>query len=170
MTRRTLLVASTLATLLAAPAAHAQPPAAVQAQGVWARATPPGASTGAVYLTLTSPGGDTLVGASSPAARQASVHEMRMDGAVMRMRALENGLDLPAGKPVTLAPGGYHVMLEGLNGPLRPGQTVPLHLTFHNAPPLDVQAQVRPIGATSAEGSPATGQAHGPMAGTGMGK
>ena len=172
MTRRSLLLAATLAIPLAVPAAHAQSPAPapVLAQRAWARATPPGASTGAVYLTLTSPVADTLVAASSPVAQHTGVHEMRMDGAVMRMRALENGLDLPAGRPVELAPGGYHGMLEGLKAPLLAGQTVPLHLAFRNAPPLDVQAQVRPIGASSAGGSPTAGQAHGTVPGTGMGK
>lgn len=136
------------AALLVVTAALAQQPASpVQARDAWARATPPGASTGAVYMTLTSPAGDRLTGASSPVAGEASVHEMRMTGEVMHMRAVEGGLALPAGKAVTLAPGGYHLMLEGLKAPLKPGEAVPVHLTFQKAPPLDVTAQVRPIGA-----------------------
>ncbi len=98
-----VLAAATLPSL--APAASAQP-AAVQAQDAWARATPPHASTGVIYLTLTSPAGDRLTGASSPAASRASVHEMRMDGAVMRMAAVPDGLALPPGQAVALAPGG----------------------------------------------------------------
>lgn len=136
------------AALLAVTTALAQQPASpVQARDAWARATPPGASTGAIYMTLTSPAGDRLTGASSPVAREASVHEMRMAGEVMHMRAVDGGLALPAGKPVTLAPGGYHLMLEGLKAPLKPGEAVPVHLTFQKAPPLDVAAQVQPIGA-----------------------
>ena len=136
------------AALLAAATTLAQQPASpVQARDAWARATPPGASTGAVYMTLTSPAGDRLTGASSPVANEASVHEMRMTGEVMHMRAVEGGLALPAGKPVTLAPGSYHLMLEGLKAPLRPGEAVPVHLTFQKAPPLDVTARVQPIGA-----------------------
>ncbi len=133
--------------------AVAQQSAPVEVQGAWARATPPGASTGAIYLTLTSPSGDTLTSVSSPAAREASLHGMRMEGPVMRMRPVEGGLDLPAGKPVTLAPGGYHIMLDGLKAPLKPGQAVPLHLTFRKAPPLNVQAQVQPIGASGPGGA-----------------
>ena len=136
------------AALLAVTAALAQQPASpVQARDAWARATPPGASTGAVYMTLTSPAGDKLTGASSPVADGTSVHEMRMAGNVMQMRAVKGGLALPAGEPVTLAPGGYHLMLEGLKGPLKPGGAVPIHLTFQKAPPLDVTVQVQPIGA-----------------------
>ncbi len=146
MFRRALLAAFVLAAV-SSTAVLAQQPAPVEAQGAWARATPPHASTGAIYLTLTSPSGDKLTGASSPAAGRASVHEMRMDGNVMRMRPVEGGLDLPAGQPVTLAPGGYHVMLEGLKAPLKPGQAVPLHLSFQKAPPLDIEAQVQAIGA-----------------------
>ena len=144
MTRRVTFAAL----LLAATAALAQQPASsVQARDAWARATPPGASTGAVYLTLTSPEGDRLTGISSPASGKAQVHEMSMDGTIMRMRPVESGLALPAGKPVTLAPGGYHVMLEGLKAPLKAGEAVPVRLTFQKSPPLDVTAQVQPIGA-----------------------
>ncbi len=99
MLRRFLLAALGTAAL-AVPAIAQQPPdapAAVVVRDAWARATPSGASTGAAYLTLTSPAGDVLVGASSPAAAQVSVHGMRMDGDIMRMRAAEGGLPLPAG-------------------------------------------------------------------------
>ncbi len=150
--------------------AFAQQAAPVEAQGAWARATPPHASTGAIYLTLTSPAGDKLTGASSPVASTAGVHEMRMDGNIMRMRAIQGGLDLPAGKPVTLAPGGYHIMLEGLKAPLKPGQAVLVRLTFQKAPPLEVEAQVQAIGAPGpgAAGAGHTGQ--GAMPGMTMGK
>ena len=163
MTRRMTLFALALATLAAAPAL-AQP-APVTAQDVWARATPPGAPAGAVYLTLTSPADDKLTGASSSAAGQTGVHEMRMDGNVMRMREVEGGLALPAGQAVTLRPGGYHLMLERLKAPLKVGQTVPVRLTFERAPPLVVEAHVEPIGAS---GPGKAGQ--GAMPGMGKGK
>lgn len=135
----------------------AQAPAPqVQASNAWSRATPGGASTGAVYLTLSSSAGDTLTGASSPAAKTTSVHEMSMDGNVMRMRPVPGGLPLPAGQPVMLQPGGYHIMLEGLKVPLKQGQTVPLHLTFAKSAPVDVTATVAGIGA-NAPGSAAGG-------------
>ena len=154
---------SLTAALLAVTTALAQQPASpVQARDAWARATPPGASTGAVYMTLIRPADDRLTGASSPVAGEASVHEMRMTGEVMHMRAVENGLALPAGKPVTLAPGGYHLMLERLKAPLKPGEAMPVHLTFQKAPPLDVTAQVQSIGAAG-PGRTSAGQAAQPM-------
>lgn len=139
-----------LAALLAAPA-HAQPaaPAAqgsVQATGVWARATVPGQAVGVAYATLTSPVGDRLVGVETPAAGRAELHSMTMDGSVMRMRQVD-GVPLPAGQPVALAPGGLHVMLMDLRGPLQAGQSFPLTLRFERAPPLTVQVPVEPVGA-----------------------
>lgn len=164
MTARTLLAALAVAALSSpiALAQQQQQPASapVQAHDVWARATPPRASTAAVYLTLISPTNDALTGASTPVAQKSGVHETRMEGNIMRMRAVEGGLDLPAGKPVTLAPDGYHIMLEGLKAPLKPGQSVPIRLTFRNAPPLDVQAQVRPIGTGPAATMPGMNMGH----------
>ena len=138
-----------LFTVLLAASANAQTPAPqVQVTNAWSRATPGGASTGAIYLTLSSPAGDTLTGASSAAAKTAAVHEMAMDGSVMRMRQLP-ALTLPPGQPVTLQPGGSHIMLEGLKAPLKQGQTIPLHLTFAKSAPVDVTASVAGIGASA---------------------
>lgn len=155
---RPIRTALLLAAMAAAPVmAGAQAPAPhVRASDAWSRATPGGATICAAYLTLESPAGDTLTGVSSPAAKAASVHEMTMDGTVMRMRPVPEGLTLPAGQPVTLQPGGYHIMLEGLKAPLKQGQTVPLHLTFAKSAPVDVTATVAGIGA-NAPGSAAGG-------------
>lgn len=143
------LVATVLAgLLLAAPALAQAPPVTVT--GAWSRATPPGAEVGAVYLTLDSPAGDRLVSVSSPAAARAQVHEMTMEGTVMRMRELPDGLALPAHQAVTLAPGGLHIMLVGLKAPLKQGATVPLHLVFQSAPPLDLTVPVAALGASAA--------------------
>lgn len=156
-----------LAVLAFACPALAEPPAPVEVRDAWARATPSGASTGAAYVTLTSPAGDMLTGASSPAAALVSVHEMRMDGAIMRMRAVEAGLPLPAGRPVTLRPGGYHFMLERLTGPLPQGGIVDLRLTFRNAPPVDLKVPVLAAGAAGPVGVAAD---HGAMPGMKHGK
>lgn len=137
--------------LLSLPAlaqpALAQPAAPVRAGQPWARATAPQQEIGAAYVTLTSRAGDRLLGASSPLAGRAEVHSMRMDGAVMQMREMGDGLPLPAGQPVVLAPGGYHIMLVNLTRPLRAGESIPVQLRFQNAPPLDLQFQVGPPGA-----------------------
>lgn len=143
----TLLAALLLGTPVMTTAAHAQ---AVVATDAWARATPPGAATAAAYLTLTSPLADTLTGVTTPAAGMAEVHEMAMEGNVMQMRELPSGLPLPANQAVTLKPGGFHIMLMNLRAPLKPGDTLPLHLTFAHAPAQDVVATVAAIGATTA--------------------
>ncbi len=121
--------------------------AGVQAQQPWARATAPGQTVGAAYVTLTSPAADRLVGGSSTVASSVQVHEMSMDNGIMRMRPLKNGLVLPAGQPTPLEPGGYHLMLMGLKTPLVAGQTFPLQLRFEHAPPMTVEVKVAPIGA-----------------------
>ena len=124
--------------------------APVTVSAPWARATAGGQTTGAAYLTLLSPLPDQLTGASTPAADTAEVHENVMDGAVMRMRPIP-ALDLPAGKPVALAPGGYHVMLMHLRAPLVVGQSFPLHLTFAHAAPVDITVPVAKLGASGPE-------------------
>ena len=136
----------------AGPAVPALAQSPVAVQGVWARATPPHAASGAIYMTLTSPTGDTLVGASTPVATSASVHESSLADGIMRMRPVEGGLNLPPGQAVALQPGGYHLMLEGLKTPMKQGEQVPVHLTFRKASPVDVMARVQAIGASSAGG------------------
>ena len=102
---------------------------AIRVLDPWARATVPGQKVGGVYMEIVSPRDARLVGVSSPAAGAAEVHSMTMDGGTMRMRAVE-ALDLPAGTPVKLAPGGFHVMLFDLKKPLVAGQKVPLTLVI----------------------------------------
>lgn len=132
---------------------------AVRVDQPWARATAPQQRVGGGYMTLTSPAGDRLVGATSPVAGRVEIHEMSMDGNIMRMRELPDGLPLPAGQAVALAPGGYHIMLMDLKQPLVAGQSVPLQLRFGNAPPQDVQLRVAPVGARGPDGAAAGGHA-----------
>ena len=93
----------------------------------WVRGTVPQQQATGAFMQITSTQGGKLVSASSPVAGVVEIHEMAMDGNVMKMRAIP-GLDLPAGKAVDLKPGGYHVMLMGLKQPLKDGETVPLTL------------------------------------------
>lgn len=142
--------------------------AGIRAEQPWARATAPQQKVGGAYVTLTSPSNDRLIGASSPVAARAELHEMQMDGTVMRMRELANGLALPAGKAVALAPGGYHIMLVDLKQPLVAGQVVPLQLRFQTAPPFDLQVRVAPVGASGpamASGTAPGMEGHGAMPG-----
>ncbi len=130
--------------------AGAQAAGDVTVSNPWARASAGAATTGAAYVTLT--GGahdDTLVGVSAPVANTVQVHESSTVGGVMQMRQVKGGLPVPAGKTVTLHPGGYHIMMMGLHAPLVAGQSFPLTLTFAHAAPVTVSVTVKPIGAAA---------------------
>ena len=103
--------------------------AQVQVENAWARATVQGQKATGAFMKITTKEGMRLVGVQSPAAGVTEVHEMKMEGDVMKMRAIP-GLDLPAGKTVELRPGGYHVMLMDLKAPLMKDGKVPLTLVF----------------------------------------
>ncbi len=111
------------------------------------RATPPGAKSGGAFFVVENTGAtaDRLIGVVSPIAGSAEIHQMAIEGGVMKMRALQ-ALDLPPGGRVELKPGGYHVMLLNLKQPLKVGDKVPLTLTFQNAGPIDVSADVEAMG------------------------
>ncbi len=121
-------------------------PAQLEVNNAWARATPGKAETGAAYVTITSPTADRLVSASTPVAKKAELHTMSMQGMVMKMRPIA-GVDIPAGQPVSLKPGGEHIMLMGLNQPLREGQSFPLTLDFEKTGPRTVTVTVEKAGA-----------------------
>jgi periplasmic copper chaperone A len=120
--------------------------AQVEAKSAWVRGTVGAQKTTGAYLEITSAQGGSLIGAESASAGAVEVHEMRMDGNVMRMRAIPR-LDLPAGKTVALKPGGYHIMLIDLKRPLKKGDTVPLKLKVENKDKsvsvIEVKAEVR---------------------------
>ncbi len=128
----------TIKTLLAAlafvsgAAAWAQANAPVTVLAPWARATVQGQRTSGAFMTLEAKEPVTLVGASSPVAGRAELHEMKMEGDVMRMREVDS-LRVEAGKPLQLKPGGYHMMLVDLKAPLAPNTSIPLTLTFRTA-------------------------------------
>ncbi|MFM9913652.1 MAG: copper chaperone PCu(A)C [Methylophilaceae bacterium] len=105
--------------------------AAVTISDAWARASRPGQEIGAAYMTLSSSEWSCLTKVSSGAAGAVEIHSMSMDNGVMKMRMLEH-LELPAGKPVKLAPGGFHLMLFDLKKPLAAGGSIDLTLTFEN--------------------------------------
>jgi len=121
----------------------------IQVEHPWARASAGAATTGAAYMTISDQGQpDRLIGASTPVAAAAEVHEsMSGDMGMMKMRPVA-GLPVAPGKPVKLAPGGYHIMLMGLKTPLKQGGSFPLTLTFEHAPPVTVTVAVEAVGAT----------------------
>jgi len=133
--------------LLLATAAHGFAQSGdIEIKDVWARATPGGAQTAAVYATIVSAADDRLTGAATPAAKEAQLHTMATDNGVMTMRQVDD-INLPAGQPVTLKPGGYHIVPTGLTQPLVEGQTFPLTLTFAKTGNRQVTVSVQKIGA-----------------------
>ena len=122
--------------------------AAVKVEGAWARATVQGQKGTGAFMSLTAKQGTTLVGVSSPIAGVAEVHEMKMEGDIMKMRALPL-LNLPAGQKVDLKPGGYHVMLMDLKAPLLKDSTVPVTLLFKDAKGVQSKLElIVPVAAT----------------------
>jgi periplasmic copper chaperone A len=120
--------------------------AGIAAEQVWARPTAGAGNTAAAYFTLTNNGAaDHLIGASTPIAASAGVHETIDDSGVMKMRPVAS-LALTPGKPVPFRPGGYHVMLIGLKAPLKAGDNFPLTLSFAHAAPITVTVKVQAAG------------------------
>jgi copper(I)-binding protein len=115
----------------------------VEVKDPWVRAAVPGQTGTGAFMKITARNGARLVSASSPVAGVTEVHEMKMEGNVMKMRALEGGLELPAGKTVELKPGGYHVMLMDLKGPLARDSTVPLTLVFKDAKGVESRIELK---------------------------
>ncbi len=120
----------------------------------WARATPKGAEVGAGYLEIRNAGGapDRLTGGSADFA-DVEIHEMTMQGGVMKMREMKDGLAIPAHGAVKLAPGGYHVMFTHLKRPLVKGETVKATLTFEHAGAVAVDFPVQGVGAAGPGGA-----------------
>ena len=117
-----------LISALASASAFAQ---TVEVKDAWVRTSVPGQKATGAFMKITAKEGSKLVSASSPAAGVTEVHEMKMEGDVMKMRAMP-ALELPAGQAVRLQPGGYHLMLMDLKQPLPKGATVPLTLRFQD--------------------------------------
>lgn len=115
----------------------------------WTRATPPTAKAGGGFVTITNKGAtaDRLVAARSAASDKVELHEMKMDGNVMRMRELEKGVEIPPGATVMLKPGGYHIMFMELKAPFAKDAKVPVTLVFEKAGSIDVPFTVEAMGA-----------------------
>jgi copper(I)-binding protein len=149
-----LLLASSLA--LSTLPAWAQK---VQVKNAWTRATVPGQKATGAFMQLTADQDSTLLRVEAQAAAVVEIHEMKMEGDIMKMRALPNGLALPAGKTVELKPGDYHVMLLDLKIPLRKDTAIPMTLVFQNAKgvqtktTIQVPVQMTPPQAAAAHGA-----------------
>ena len=157
MTTKTLIIAAALL----AGTAYAQ---TVDVKDAWVRTSVPGQKATGAFMKLTAKDGAKLVAASSPVAGVTEVHEMKMEGDVMKMKAVAGGLDLPAGKTVELKPGGYHVMLMDLKAALPKDSTIPLTLVFKDAKGVESRLELKLPVAVSAVSAVSTVPAAGPAA------
>jgi len=119
----------------------------------WSRATPGGAKVAAGYLTINNGGAapDRLVAATADIAERAEIHEMSMTDGMMKMRELPDGVAVPAGGSVALAPKAYHLMFLGLKKPLKEGETFSGTLTFEKAGTVAVTFEVKGVGAAASD-------------------
>ena len=142
------------------PAGQAVTAGDISVSGAFARATLPSAPVGAGYLTIVNAGSeaDRLVSVASQVAPTVELHSMSTsaDG-MMKMEHLPDGIEVPAGETVSLAPGGLHIMFIGPNQPFSEGECVEVVLNFELAGALPVQLNVAPVGAREA---PAGHQGH----------
>lgn len=150
---KALLTFSTLLGALACtPAmAHDYQVGPIRIDHPWARATVPGQQAGGAFLKLQNSGStpDKLISVSTDIAKSAELHSMALEANVMRMRQI-NALDIPAGQTIELKPGSLHIMLTGLNAPLKVGDSVPLKLKFEKAGEVTVQVKVEALGTQGA--------------------
>lgn len=145
----TLMITATLVLTTAASQAQQFKAGAITVDRPHARATGAGQQAGGGYLKLINGGGaDRLVSASADVSKTVELHEMKMDGDVMKMRQVD-GIALPAGTTVELRPGGYHVMFIGLKAPLKAGDSFPLKLRFEKAGEVSVEVKVEAAGAAT---------------------
>lgn len=149
-----LLAGAAVALLAQASLATAQQAGApsIEISDAWSRATPASAPVGVGFLTLANKGGeaDRLLGGSSEVAARVEVHEMSMDGGVMKMREVAGGLEIKPGETRELKPSGYHLMIMGLKRPLKEGEHFKIELKFEKAGAREVEFAVQGIGAAAA--------------------
>jgi len=123
----------------------------------WARATPPGVSVAAAYVSLRNDGAadDRLISAASPAAESVTLHNTAEENGAATMRPLADAM-IPAGGVLEMEPGGPHLMLMDLSAPIKEGTSLPVTLVFERAGTVTVPVEVAPIGADS----PSDGHEH----------
>jgi copper(I)-binding protein len=145
---KSVLLAAILAFAATAASAHEYKAGSLQIQHPWSRATPKGATVAGGYMKIVNTGStpDRLVGGSTEAAPKFEIHEMSMQGGVMKMRMLPKGLEIKPGQTVELKPGGYHLMFVGISAPLQQGKPVKGTLEFEKAGKVEVEYAVEAIG------------------------
>jgi periplasmic copper chaperone A len=158
MNLKSLFPRALLATLVSLSVAGVQAQSAdpaITIKDAWVRSSVPGQKGTGAFMKITAKDGMRLVGASTPVAGVTEVHEMKMEGDVMKMRAVP-ALELPAGKTVELKPGGYHVMLMDLKAALPKDSTVALTLVFKDAKGVESKMELKlPVAAVGPGGTSA---------------
>ncbi len=159
-TMRTVHLVATLLLLLAVTPgtglAHDKQAAVVHGdqkiEKVWSRETPKGAKVGVGYIVITNTGSapDRLVAVESPIAMKTQLHTMTMVDGIMKMRALQNGVEIPADGQAVLKPGSDHVMFMGLKTPVLKGQPFMGTLVFEKAGRVEVEFRTVGIGKSPA--------------------
>lgn len=134
----------------------------VKVSDPWTRVTPPAAKVAGGFMKLTNTGtvADKLLGGSSPVTGRIEVHEMSLDGGIMKMRELSQGLEIKPGETVELKPGSFHIMFLELKAPIKPGATVKGTLIFEKAGPVEIEYRVAPLGAKGPNAASTTGHHH----------
>jgi periplasmic copper chaperone A len=147
---KSVLSAAILALAASAASAHEYKAGSLQIQHPWSRATPKGATVAGGYMKIVNTGTtpDRLIGGSTSAAPKFEIHEMSMDGGVMKMRQLPKGIEIKPGQTVEFKPGGYHLMFVGITAPLEQGKRVKGTLEFEKAGKIEVEYAVEAIGGT----------------------
>jgi copper(I)-binding protein len=146
---KTIAIAALAATIASAALAHDFKIGSIEIDHPWTRATPKGASVAGGYLKITNKGTqeDRLIGGSFDGAGRFEVHEMTMEGGIMKMRPLAKGIAIKPGESVELKPGGYHVMFMDLKAPVEQGKNMKGTLVFEKAGKVDVEYTVEAVGA-----------------------
>ena len=132
---KSVLLSTALLALALAGIAHSADKPDLRFGNAWVRATPPNAKVAGAFLNIENTGksGDRLISASADVAASAEIHEMTMQGDIMQMRQLTEGLEIPAKQAVTLKPGGVHLMLIAPKWAIAEGQKVKITLLFEKA-------------------------------------
>ncbi len=119
----------------------------------WARATPGPAKAGAGYLGIKNEGAtaEKLVKVESNLSKRTEIHTHLMEGGIMKMIHVKEGVDVGPGQEVTFGPGGLHVMFMGLKAPFKEGESLPVALYFEKAGKIDVEMIVKSVGAKNGD-------------------
>jgi copper(I)-binding protein len=145
---KSILLAAAFALVVSSASAHEFKVGSIEIKHPWSRATPKGSEVAGGYMKLINTGTepDRLIGGTNAAAGKFEIHEMSMDGGVMKMRMLPNGIEIKPGETVELKPGSYHLMFVGLREPVEKGKRVKGTLQFEKAGKVDVEYAVEAVG------------------------